>query len=346
MSLETATYISDLDTANPAGGDPRATADDHLRLIKAAVKRTFANVTGAVLVTHTELNRVAGLSSTAQDQINTLITGKLNISATALTAVSALYAQSASYAASAGAASHAQSANGALSAVFATSATNATNAVAAQSAVVANSAIYADNAESAVYAYSATNANHAASAGAAVNASLANSAIWALSANYALSAAYAAEAGDYNNAISVGQVDSASAGGRGLVELATSAEVSAGSSTDLAVTPAGLLAGLGVSKADPGWVRLPSGLIIQWGTTASVSSGDDAWVQSTATFPLPFPTALLSAVVGLHMSAVPAANRAFTLFDPGGSSTTTLSAYIQRDQAAGTFQCTYIAIGY
>lgn len=343
MSLETATYISDLDTSNPTGSDPRVTVDDHLRLIKAALQRTFPNITTVMSATAAELNRTMGLSSTAQDQINSLITGKLNISATALTAVSANFAQSATNATSA---VFASSATNASSAVFATVAQLAYTAVVAASAVYAVdagsavNATSAHNANSARYAASAGNANYAASAGAASNATLANSAI------YALSAAYAAEAGDYNNAISVGQVDSASAGGRGLVELATDAETSAGASTTLAITPANLLAGLGKDAATPGWVRLPGGLILQWGTTAEVSSGDDTWVQSTATFPIAFPNALLMAVVCLRMTSIPAANRAFTLYDPGGSSTTTLSAYIQRDQAGGTFSCAYFAIGY
>lgn len=51
MPIETATYISDLVTTNPAGSDAKSTADDHLRLIKSAVKTTFPNVTGSVTPT-------------------------------------------------------------------------------------------------------------------------------------------------------------------------------------------------------------------------------------------------------------------------------------------------------
>jgi hypothetical protein len=56
MSLETATFISQLDAANPAGSDPIAAGDDHLRLIKSTLKNTFPNVTGAVSKSHTDLN--------------------------------------------------------------------------------------------------------------------------------------------------------------------------------------------------------------------------------------------------------------------------------------------------
>lgn len=43
MGLESATYVNDLVTTNPAAGDQRSQGDDHLRLIKAALKATFPN---------------------------------------------------------------------------------------------------------------------------------------------------------------------------------------------------------------------------------------------------------------------------------------------------------------
>jgi hypothetical protein len=68
MALESATYISDLVITNPTGSDAKSTADDHLRLIKTAVKATFPNITGTVTPTHTELNYVAGVTSGLQVQ--------------------------------------------------------------------------------------------------------------------------------------------------------------------------------------------------------------------------------------------------------------------------------------
>ena len=56
MALESATYISDLNAANPAATDGLAQADDHFRLIKGAVKATFPNVTGAVTASHGALD--------------------------------------------------------------------------------------------------------------------------------------------------------------------------------------------------------------------------------------------------------------------------------------------------
>lgn len=56
MALETAPYINGLVASNPAAGDPLANADDHMRLIKAALLATFPNITGPVTATHTALN--------------------------------------------------------------------------------------------------------------------------------------------------------------------------------------------------------------------------------------------------------------------------------------------------
>ena len=63
MALETGTYISDLNPLNPTSSDPKSQGDDHLRLIKDALKTTFPNVTGAVTATHAELSLMAGMES-------------------------------------------------------------------------------------------------------------------------------------------------------------------------------------------------------------------------------------------------------------------------------------------
>jgi hypothetical protein len=54
MSLESATYINSLNTANPAATDPKSQGDDHLRLIKSVLKNSFAGFAGMVIVTGTE----------------------------------------------------------------------------------------------------------------------------------------------------------------------------------------------------------------------------------------------------------------------------------------------------
>lgn len=62
MALETGTYISDLVATNPTSSDPKNQGDDHLRLIKSFIKATWANITGAVTASHTEINRLTGVT--------------------------------------------------------------------------------------------------------------------------------------------------------------------------------------------------------------------------------------------------------------------------------------------
>ena len=64
MGLEAATGIYDLVATNPTGTDDMSKGDDHIRLIKATLLNTFANVTGAVTSSHTELNYLDGVTGT------------------------------------------------------------------------------------------------------------------------------------------------------------------------------------------------------------------------------------------------------------------------------------------
>lgn len=76
MGLESATYISGLIPTNPVGGDQRSQGDDHVRLIKSVLQNTFPNINGAVTVTQTELNSLAGFTGLVTDliaQINGII---------------------------------------------------------------------------------------------------------------------------------------------------------------------------------------------------------------------------------------------------------------------------------
>jgi hypothetical protein len=149
VSLETATYIASLVTSNPDGSDQRSTADDHLRLIKACLKRSFPLLDGAVSASAQAVTYTNDLTSMAQAQFNALRDGSA-------TAFNALFANSASYAAHAGLA---QSASWAISASY------AINAGHAQSASWATSASYALNAGHALSASFATLATNALSLG-------------------------------------------------------------------------------------------------------------------------------------------------------------------------------------
>lgn len=61
MPLESAQFINGLIPTNPASTDPSGAADDHLRLIKGALKATFPAITGEVTASHTQLNQLADL---------------------------------------------------------------------------------------------------------------------------------------------------------------------------------------------------------------------------------------------------------------------------------------------
>ena len=49
MALETGSYIGDLNPANPPGTDPKSQGDDHIRLIKTALKDCFPGIAGAII---------------------------------------------------------------------------------------------------------------------------------------------------------------------------------------------------------------------------------------------------------------------------------------------------------
>lgn len=69
MGIEnpTPTYIDDLDVTLPAATDPLSQADDHIRIIKAVLKQTFPNITGAVTKTQAQLNSTSAATlSTAR----------------------------------------------------------------------------------------------------------------------------------------------------------------------------------------------------------------------------------------------------------------------------------------
>jgi hypothetical protein len=99
----------------------------------------------------------------------------------------------------------------------------------------------------------------------------------------------------------------ATSGVAGITRYATAAEADAGTLSDVAVTPASL--GIATRNyANPGYARLPGGLIIQWGVTNS----GDAHTTLTATFPIAFPNAVL------HLGGTPkgnGGNGAFAMYE-------------------------------
>ena len=66
MALENPTFISDLDSSNPAGTDSRAQGDNHIRNLKSAIQTTFPNIEGAVTATQADINKLDGLHTTTE----------------------------------------------------------------------------------------------------------------------------------------------------------------------------------------------------------------------------------------------------------------------------------------
>ena len=67
MALEVGTHISDLVQTNPVSTDGLGQADDHIRLIKKTIQNTFPNITGPVLSTQAELNKIDGVTATTAE---------------------------------------------------------------------------------------------------------------------------------------------------------------------------------------------------------------------------------------------------------------------------------------
>ena len=72
MGLESATYISDFTTTNPAGADQTSQGDDHIRLVKSVAQSTFPNATKAFRFPNTVVEQTAGLTVSFPTDLNKL----------------------------------------------------------------------------------------------------------------------------------------------------------------------------------------------------------------------------------------------------------------------------------
>lgn len=70
MTVESALYPSQFNTAWPQSSDMVSEGDNHIRLTKTVIKTTFPNVAGAVSATDVQLSYVAGVTSAIQAQID------------------------------------------------------------------------------------------------------------------------------------------------------------------------------------------------------------------------------------------------------------------------------------
>ncbi|QFT55577.1 tail fiber protein [Microbulbifer sp. THAF38] len=75
MPLETAGNIAELVVTNPTAGDPAGSTDNHLKLIKAALKGSFKSFSGEANVTlsETEINALPGAISSIANKLGSYV---------------------------------------------------------------------------------------------------------------------------------------------------------------------------------------------------------------------------------------------------------------------------------
>jgi hypothetical protein len=83
MSLESATYVSQLSPSAPNAGDLRSQGDDHLRLIKQVLQNTFPNASNPMYITKALALQTSNFTVTAPDNGSALI--PMNTASAALT---------------------------------------------------------------------------------------------------------------------------------------------------------------------------------------------------------------------------------------------------------------------
>lgn len=77
MALETGNYVGDLVVTNPVAGDLKSAGDDHLRLIKTAVKTCFAGFTGSIILTGSDTGGVNNYALTPSPALPAYVTGMM-----------------------------------------------------------------------------------------------------------------------------------------------------------------------------------------------------------------------------------------------------------------------------
>ena len=131
---------------------------------------------------------------------------------------------------------------------------------------------------------------------------------------------------------------------KGIVELATSAETLTGTDNTRAVHPAGLMSGFVKSFAANGYQKLPSGLIIQWGSVAPASRSGE-FDFGNITLPISFPVACVGGYATVNHNGTVQAN--VDSFAAVTVSTSTINIKSGSNiSVTWTYGVFWIAIGY
>lgn len=127
---------------------------------------------------------------------------------------------------------------------------------------------------------------------------------------------------------------------RGVLRVATQAEVDAGTDDATAVTPKKLRWGFAISKGEIGYIALPTwlgGLIFQWGYATTVADGSAA-----VTFPLAFPAACF---VNLAMHTGSGAAVAIEVGSTRTRTGTTLKVFNHQNVTLAGWTALWMAVG-
>lgn len=137
---------------------------------------------------------------------------------------------------------------------------------------------------------------------------------------------------------------------RGVLRVATQAEVNAGSEDSLAVTPKKLRAGFAINLGINGFIAFPTwmgGFMLQWGRLTINQSGVNVTSAANWTYPTPFPNTCLSVWGFQHAlggsSGVSLLERFCGGGEPGASAVTYL---ISDADSGGAYVIRCFAIGY
>ena len=77
MALETGNYVGDLVITNPTASDQKSAGDDHLRLIKTALKTSFAGFTGSIILTGSDTGGVNNYALTTTPALPAYVAGMM-----------------------------------------------------------------------------------------------------------------------------------------------------------------------------------------------------------------------------------------------------------------------------